>query len=118
MEDLQAIQPKRGRGRPSSKITSVNSEGVEVTTSTKTIIKDDLIAPYNIRCDEDCYVVLVPPTQEGGMANVIGYYTKFGSALRKLAKLKGPKGEVTIKEYISKFEENLKQFDILWERIG
>lgn len=83
-----------------------------------TIIRDKLIEPYFIRATSYDYIlcktnIIEKEGKTKGMENevAIGYYSRLHGALLKIAKEKaGTKHEMTIREYIDQFNDNLEKF--------
>ena len=71
-------------------------------------IEDEVIEPYFITMDDYCYTVLqdLSKTKDRSYTKKLGHFTKFNTALEKIALHKTNKEDYkSIKEYIETYKE-------------
>jgi len=112
---------KKRRGRPSKAETG----------ETKVIITDSLLDPFFIEKDNNNYTLIEKFKPTRGFAGqeasgkdinkVVGYYTKLGSALKRVSKLKTNKksvGEISLNDYINNWDQTQQDIDKLISKLN
>ena len=82
-------------------------------------IRDDVIKPYEIKVDENCYYVMrVLKAKESGnrVERPVGYFGNLVGALRRIAnnKVLSEESELTVEKYIDRVEQ---MFENLTEKV-
>lgn len=94
---------KRGR-KPTKQTPSF--EEIEIQETNGMVIRDKMLHPYYINVEKGSYTVF----KEGSPIHE-GCFTQFPSAIRSIVqkKLNSQQGVVTLNEYISRYENAVKQ---------